>query len=125
MTPTRSSYVLWVSMDIEPSREATLHQVYERDHLPTLLSVPGVRSAQRLVTTTGGIVLGGEVKPMGTDDVARHHTVYSIDSPGVLVSPEWRAAVDAGAWAATVRPHLTNRRHTVLEVVQSMVSSRA
>jgi hypothetical protein len=115
----KSSYVLWVSMDIDPSREKTLHRVYERDHLPTLLSVPGVRSAQRLVTTHGGIVLGGQVKPMDEQDIARHHTVYQIDSPDVLVSPEWRAAVDAGEWAANVRPFLTNRRHTVFEVVQS------
>ena len=120
MSTPQSSYVLWVSMDIDPSREATLHRVYEKDHLPTLLSVPGVRSAQRLVTTRGGIVLGGEVKPMGTEDIARHHTVYRIDSPDVLVSPAWRSAVDAGEWAANVRPYLTNRRHTVLEVVQSL-----
>ena len=116
----RKSYLLWVSMDIDPSREETFHRVYERDHLPTLMAVPGVRSAQRLVTTTGGIVLDGAVKPMGTDGVARHHTIYQIDSPSVLVGPEWRAAVDAGAWAQNVRPYLTNRRHTVLEVVQSL-----
>ena len=120
MSTNKSSYVLWVSMDIDPSREKTFHRVYEQDHLPTLLGVPGVRSAQRLVTTTGGIVLSGDVKAMGADDIARHHTVYQIDSPKVLVSPEWRAAVDAGAWANSVRPFLTNRRHTVLEVVQAV-----
>lgn len=120
MSKTKSSYVLWVSMDIDPSREETFHRVYATDHLPTLLSVPGVRSAQRLVTTSGGIVLDGAVKSMDTTGIARHHTVYSIDDPTVLLSPDWRAAVDAGAWAASVRPHLTNRRHTVLEVVQSM-----
>lgn len=117
---TKSSYVLWVSMDIDPSREKTLHRVYDADHLPKLLAVPGVRSAQRLVTTRGGIVLSGAVKAMDEHDIARHHTVYQIDSPDVLVSPEWRAAVDVGEWATHVRPHLTNRRHSVLEVVQSL-----
>jgi hypothetical protein len=120
MSSVKSSYVLWVSMDIAQSREDAFHRVYAEDHLPTLLSVPGVHSAKRMVTTRGGIVLSGQVKAMGTDDVARHHTIYTIDSPDVLVSPEWRAAVDAGAWATNVRPHLTNRRHTVLEVVQSL-----
>lgn len=120
MTTPKSSHVLWVSMDIDPSREANFHRIYETDHLPTLLAVPGVRSAQRLVTTKGGIVLDGAVKAMGTDGIARHHTIYAIDSPAVLVSPEWRAAVDAGAWAGDVRPFLTNRRHTVLEVVQTL-----
>jgi len=42
---------------------------------------------------------------------------YEIESPEVLVSPEWAEAGEWGRWASEVRPFTTNRRHLLREVI--------
>ncbi|MBV8537483.1 MAG: hypothetical protein JO128_17925 [Alphaproteobacteria bacterium] len=48
--PIASRCVLIASMDVTPGREAIFNQVYDHEHVPNLLEVPGVRSVMRLRT---------------------------------------------------------------------------
>ena len=45
--------------------------------------------------------------------IARH--IAEIESPEVLTSPGWGAAVDQGRWPGQVRPFTKNRRHVMFE----------
>ena len=40
-------YVLIASMDVTPEAEALFNEVYDTEHVPNLLEVPGVRSVTR------------------------------------------------------------------------------
>src|SRR4029453_5524640 len=37
----KTRYVFWVMMDIEPHREALFNELYDHEHLPLLLKLPG------------------------------------------------------------------------------------
>ena len=43
-------------------------------------------------------------------------TVYEIDSPEVLLSPEWAKYAEQGRWPTEVRPYTKNRSHAVYKV---------
>ncbi len=93
--PIKSRYLFVASMDVEPAKEALFNEVYDTEHVPNLLKVPGVHSVARLEGEPFAISIGGEKKSVAHDG-PRHSALYEIDGPEVLVSPEWARAVEAG-----------------------------
>ncbi len=47
----------------------------------------------------------------------KYTAVYEIESPDVLTSEGWAAAVDAGRWPTEVRPYTKNRSHVLREII--------
>jgi hypothetical protein len=114
--PVATRYLLVVSMDVEPDKEDLFNEVY-REHIDFLLEVPGVRSVTRAKSLPAAMAIGGERKPLAAPGEPAYTAIYEIDGPEVLLSPEWQAAVEAGRWPGEVRPHTSNRRHVLREVV--------
>ena len=112
--PIESPYILVVSMDVERGHEDEFNEVYNDEHVPYLLEVPGVRSAKRMKGEAFSMFLGGEVKEMPAPRPV-YSAIYEIDSPEVLTSPEWRKAVERGRWPS-VRPHTSNRSAVLYKV---------
>ena len=108
--PIKTKYLFVASMDVDPEKEALFHEVYDTEHVPNLLKVPGVHAVARLEGEPFAMSIGGEEKRV-TQDGPRHCAVYEIDGPEVLVSREWAAAAEAGRWPGEVRPFTRNRRH--------------
>ncbi|MBI3826909.1 MAG: hypothetical protein HY294_12995 [Candidatus Rokubacteria bacterium] len=115
--PIRSRYLFTAAMDVEPGKEAVFNEVYDREHVPLLLKVPGVVSVTRLHKEPVTMIIGGERRTIVFENEPRYNALYEVESPEVLVSPAWAAAVDAGRWPAEVRPFTTNRRHVLYRVV--------
>ncbi len=46
--PIKSKYLFVVSMDVDPDKEALFNEVYDIEHVPTLLKVPGVHAVARV-----------------------------------------------------------------------------
>jgi hypothetical protein len=113
--PIKSRYLFVASMDVDPDKEALFNEVYDTEHVPNLLQVPGVHAVTRAEGEPFAISLGGEKKQVAHDG-PRHSAVYEIDGPQVLVSPEWAKAVEAGRWPKEVRPYTRNRRHALYKV---------
>ena len=113
--PIKSKYLFVASMDVDPDKETLFHEVYDTEHVPNLLKVPGVRSVARLEGEPFAISIGGEKKSVAHDG-ARHSALYEIDGPEVLVSPEWARAVEAGRWPGEVRPFTRNRRQALYKL---------
>ena len=42
---------------------------------------------------------------------------FEVDSPEVLNSAGWAAAVEKGRWPTDVRPYTKNRRHILLKMI--------
>ena len=106
------SYIFIASMDVDPDKEDLFNEVYDDEHIPHILEVPGVRSAVRYTAETFEVEVGGERRRIEPDG-PRYSAVYEIDGPEVLSSREWIAATEKGRWPTEVRPYTRNRRHEV------------
>ena len=106
-----------VSMDVDADKEALCNEVYDQEHVPNLLKVPGVRAARRAKAEPSlRLNIGGEEKVIGHQG-ATYCGIYEIHSPQVLVSPEWAQAGEAGRWPSQVRPFTRNRRHGLYKIL--------
>lgn len=80
-----------------PELEDEWNAWYSGTHIEEMLSVPGIRSATRY-------------REIGVD--ARYVTIYEIESPDVLSSPEYLAIA---GWGERWRPHITRYHRGVVK----------
>jgi len=111
--PIAAKYLFIVSMDVTKEKEALFNEVYDTEHVPLLLKVPGVRAVTRWKTESAAFNLGGERKVLDGGTEPNYVALYEIDSPDVLLSKEWADAAEKGRWPGEVRPFTSNRRHIV------------
>jgi hypothetical protein len=111
--PIQTRYLLTAAMDVEPAKEALFNEVYDREHVPSLLKVPGVIAVTRLKLAALTMSIGGEKKTIVVENEPRYSAVYEVESPDVLVSAAWARAVEEGRWPGEVRAFTKNRRHTL------------
>ncbi len=96
------AYIYVVQMDIPAELEAEFNRIYDEDHVPTILKVPGVRSCTRY-----------RLDHSTVPTMPRYLAIYECDSAEVIDSPAWTEASDLGEWKPKIRPHTTNRQHSV------------
>jgi hypothetical protein len=113
--PITSKYLFVVSMDVDPDKEALFNEVYDVEHVPTLLKVPGVRAVARLQGEPFALSLGGQERRVAHEG-PRYSALYEIDGPDVLTSSEWAKAVELGRWPTAVRPFTRNRKHALYKL---------
>jgi len=100
----QAKYLFVVMMDVAPEVETAFNDVYDREHIPALLNVPGIRSAARYRTNTPG--------------VPKYVAIYEMDRPDVPDSDAFKKAADSGTWPRKIRPHTSHRRHIVYARVE-------
>jgi hypothetical protein len=115
--PIVTKYLFIVSMDVTKEKEALFNEVYDTEHVPLLLAVPGVKAVTRWKTEPAAFNLAGERKLLDGGSEPNYVAIYEIDSPDVLLSKEWAAAAEKGRWPSEVRPFTSNRRHIVRKVI--------
>jgi hypothetical protein len=114
--PIGARYVFMVSMDVAPEKEELFNEVYDKEHIPNLLVVPGVLSVTRVKSVPFAVSIGGGRKEMPAASPC-YTAIYELESPDVLVSDAWKRAVEEGRWPGEVRPFTTNRRHVLAKVI--------
>lgn len=92
--------LLMFGMNVAPEAEADFNDWYNQEHLPNLAAVPGVLSARRFRAT------------QGTHNTHKYVALYHLSSPEVVVSAEWKKAVET-PWTLRVRPHTKDRLRVV------------
>ncbi len=97
-----AEYVYLVQMDIPAHLEPEFNRIYDTQHIPNIVTVPGVHSCTRY-----------RLESADVEGVARYAALYEVDSPEVPFSEAWVSASDTGDWAPMIRPHTTNRSHIV------------
>ena len=115
--PGKAKYLFIASMDVEPGKEALFNEVYDTEHVPMLLKVPGVLSVRRAVSVPLTMFIGGEKKTIVAEGEPRYSAYYELESAEVLTSDAWAKAVEAGRWPAQVRPYTRNRRHVLRKLM--------
>ena len=114
--PLAKKYLFVVSMDVTKEKEALFNEVYDTEHIPELLKVPGVLAVTRMTLAPLKMSIGGEVKVIVAEGEPKYSALYELESAEVLTSAAWAAAVEKGRWPAQVRPHTRNRRHMLRKV---------
>ena len=109
--PIQTRYLFSAAMDVEPAKDALFNEVYDGEHVPLLLKVPGVIAVARFKKQELTMILGGERKTIVIENEPAYNALYELESPEVLTSEGWAKAVDQGRWPGQVRPYTTNRRH--------------
>ena len=111
--PFQTMYLFSAAMDVEPGKEAIFNEVYDTEHVPLLLRVPGILSVARFQTQELTMIIGGQRKTILVENEPTYNALYELESPEVLTSDAWAKAVDQGRWPNQVRPFTKNRRHVL------------
>jgi hypothetical protein len=111
--PIQTRYLFSAAMSVRPDKEALFNEVYDKEHVPSLLGVPGVIAVARFKSEPVTMMIGGERKTVVIESEPAYNALYEIESPAVLTSDAWAKAVEEGRWAEHVRPYTTNRRHVI------------
>ncbi len=106
----RMSYIYLVQMDIPAEHEAEFNRIYDEEHVPMIVRVPGCLACTRY-----------RLEHSAQADTAKYLAIYEMDSPDVPKSAAWIAASDTGLWKPNIRPHTTNRRHGVFQRIAGPV----
>jgi hypothetical protein len=82
-------YLLIVTAEVDPEVEADWNRWYDAVHLPAALACPGVRRGRRYVSA-GPLseTIRGERRQLAT---RIYTTVYELDGPQAVETPEFRA----------------------------------
>lgn len=91
-----------VETDPEAGWDEELARWYAQEHMPGLAAVDGCIHARRF---------------LNHDQGPRSHACYELVTEDTLGSPPW-LAIRGTAWSSRVRPHFTNTRRTMFEVVE-------
>ncbi|MBP2672568.1 MAG: hypothetical protein H6Q85_2634 [candidate division NC10 bacterium] len=113
--PFQTKYIFSAAMDVEADKDALFNEVYDKEHVPLLLKVPGVVAVARFKKQEVTLVIGGERKTIVVENEPTYNALYEIEGPEVLVSDAWAKAVDHGRWPGQVRPFTKNRRHVLYQ----------
>ena len=107
---SNSKYIFVVSMNVKKEYEDLFNEVYDIEHIPYLLKVPGVNKVTRGKGIPFTFSIGGETIPKNAP-TQKFIAMYEIDTPEVVQSQEWSQAVEEGRWSSQVRRHTSERSH--------------
>ena len=109
--PQQSPFVFIAQIAIPKALERRFTELYDGEHVPALMGVPGVRSCSRL-----------KLLWSDTEEMPEYLAIYDVDGPGVPKSLEWQNASNTGRWPLEIRPHMTVRRHGMFERLRTFDS---
>ena len=113
---SKSKYIFIVSMNVKKEFEDLFNEVYDVEHIPYLLEVPGVNKVTRARGMPFAFSIAGETKEMDSSN-QQFIAMYEIDNPDVVKSSEWSIAVEKGRWSTHVREHTSERSHFMYEYI--------
>jgi hypothetical protein len=111
---SKSKYIFIVSMNVKGEYEDLFNEVYDEEHIPYLLKVPGVNRVTRGKGLPFSFSIGGKTKSMKPPN-QKFVAMYEIDNPQVVDSQEWSIAVEKGRWSTQVRQYTSDRTHFMYE----------
>jgi hypothetical protein len=104
------------SMNVEAEFEDLFNSVYDSEHVPSLLAVPGVLSVTRARGEPFRMAIGGELRDVPEPSPV-YTAIYELEGPDVPESAAWAEAVEKGRWPSEVRPRTRDRVHMMFRVL--------
>ena len=114
MAQPPSRYVYIAQLSIPQAIEQRFTELYDAEHIPALMAVPGVRRCARFKLVWAD-----------SDTMPEYLAIYDVDTPDVPKSPQWREASSRGDWVTEIRPHMQVRRHGLFERMADFIAEPA
>ena len=102
----RANYLYIVQMDVPAELEVEFNRIYNTEHGPQFLKVPGIRNFWRY-----------RLEHSTKTDTPCYTAIFEIDLPEVIDSPEARSAREFGEWKEKIAPYVTNRLSQLVRLV--------
>ena len=99
-------YIYVVQLDIPADKEDDFNRIYDEDHIPKIMEVPGMNGCTRY-----------KLESVDVGDMPRYVAIYDMDTSDLPTSDTFRQASDAGEWINKVRPFTLNRRRAVFKKI--------
>ena len=99
-----TNYLYLAMMDVEEHKEALFNELYETEHIPQLMSVPGVINVTRYKTSA--------------EEHPQYLAIYEIERPDILTSEAFWKEADRGRWISEVRPYTYNKHLSAYERIK-------
>lgn len=97
--PPGARFFYMVTFEIDPADEALFNEIYDTDHIPNILQVPGVVGIARFRDHTpnekGWLV---------------YSAIYYLTRADLPDTPEWKEKSDTGRWKPEIRPRIKSRQ---------------
>lgn len=107
MHPAGAHYFYIATFEIDAIDEALFNEIYETEHIPNILKVPGVigitRFRDHLPSENGRLV---------------YSAMYFLSQADLPNTPEWKALSDLGRWKPIIRPRIKSAQRRYGEIVQ-------
>lgn len=104
MAESASRYLYVAQIAIPAELEARFAELYDTEHIPALMLVPGVMSCDRYKLVWAD-----------TPEMPEYMAIYEVAAPDIPKSEPWRLASNQGQWPHVIRPHMIVRRHGMFE----------
>lgn len=102
-----------VTFEIDAADEHDFNDIYDTEHIPNILKVPGVTGIVRL--------RDGEPNERGWLVYSALYLLTQADLPD---TPQWKAASDLGRWAPVIRPKVKSRQRRLGRIVAADIPPR-
>lgn len=107
MHPAGARYFYIVTFEIDVVDEALFNEIYETEHIPNILKVPGVlgitRFRDHLPNENGWLV---------------YSAMYFLTQANLPDTPAWKEQSDLGRWKPLIRPRIKSRQRRLGEITQ-------
>lgn len=103
---TGAPYCMMITFEIAPGDEAEFNDIYDNDHIPTIMKLDGVTEVIRFKDT------GPNEKGLLV-----YSAIYFMTKENLHLTPEWKALSDTGRWMPVIRPKVKSRARRTGPVV--------
>ena len=91
-------YCMMITFEIAPEDEAEFNDIYDNDHVPTIMKLPGVVEVLRFCD--------GEPNERG---LLVYSAIYFMTEQNLHETPEGKELSDMGRWMPVIRPKVKSR----------------
>ncbi|MCA3070400.1 MAG: hypothetical protein ING90_04850 [Rhodocyclaceae bacterium] len=99
-------YCMMITFEIDPKDEAEFNDIYDNDHVPNIMKLPGVTEVLRFreaeANAKGFLV---------------YTAVYMMATENLHLTSEWTVLSDLGRWAPVIRPKVKSRTRSTGPVI--------
>jgi hypothetical protein len=99
-------YSMIITFEIDPKDEAEFNDIYDNDHIPTILQLPGLVEVIRFK----------DAKPNEKGFLV-YSAIYFTTTENLHETPEWKKLSDTGRWMPVIRPKVKSRARRAGPVV--------
>lgn len=105
-------HLYFLQQGVPAAIEERFNMLYDTDHVPLMLQVPGVHGCNRF-----------RLEWSDSGDVPDYLALYDVDGPEIPKSATWKEQTNKGAWPVEMRPNFTARRNGAFSRIFQITSA--